>query len=232
MATKVWLLPLEIPCRRKEQSTHARELLKIVCDLEGIVLAEKTLLLPGLQLIEQFSTDLGLGLSITHSSQMVAIALSEADVGIDCEPKGRNRNWQGIAQQFFTAKEAEVIATVNSDQRESVFLRHWVLKEAYLKALHGSIFGDLNRLVLEGPRIAKVDDCGGQRIWRGWKLELFGCSIAVCSASGGPLIISQVHQTTSVIQALSTSLANEIKVVKVDSSGLLESRCSAPSLMC
>ena len=193
MATKIWLLPLKTASRRKEQSARARELLKQVCAWEGISPPENALKLPGLQLIEQFSTNLGLCLSIAHCPMMVAIALAETDVGIDCEHQGRNRNWLGIAQQFFTAKEAEAIAAARSDQRESVFLHHWVLKEAYLKAFHGSIFGDLNRLVLEDPRNAIVDDCGRQRSWGGWKLELLGCPIAVCSASSGPLIISQVQ---------------------------------------
>jgi len=213
VGTKVWLLPLETPCRRKEQSTRARELLKLVCDMEGIAFSEKDLVLPGLQLIEQFSTDMGLGLSISHCPKMVAIALAGADVGIDCEQKGRNRNWLDIAQQFFSAREAEVIAAASSDQRESVFLHHWVLKEAYLKTLRGSIFGDLNRLVLEESRSAKVDDCSSQRTLQGWKLELFDCSIAVCSASSGPLIISQVLSLAEgTPQPLSTSLAHKIRL--------------------
>ena len=217
MTTKVWLLALEAPCERRAQSSRARDLLKLVCAMEGLALTENTLELPGLQLIEQFSTRLGLGLSIAHCPGMIAIALAGADVGIDCEQKGRNRNWLGIAELFFTAKEAEVIAASSPSEQESVFLHHWVLKEAYLKVHRGSIFGDLNRLVLEEHRSAKVDGCGSQRIRRAWKLDLFDCPIAVCSASSGPLVIFQVQPPApgaieGTIQSLSTSLAHKISL--------------------
>ena len=136
-ATKIWLHLLDAASQRKKQSSRARELLRLVCDIEGIGIAENELLQPGLELIEFFSAKLNLGLSIAHCPKMIAIALAPGEIGIDCETKGKNRNWLGIANQFFTAREAEAIAAASPEERESVFLRHWVLKEAIHQSVPG-----------------------------------------------------------------------------------------------
>ena len=193
-ATKIWLHLLGTAIQRKKQSSQARELLRLVCAREGIGIADNELFQPGLELIEFFSTKLNLGLSVAHCSKMIAIALAPREVGIDCETKGKDRNWLGIASQFFTAREVKAIAAAGSKERESVFLRHWVLKEAYIKACRGSVFGDLNRLVVENNRTVRVEGCLMHNTWRAWELELCGCPIAVCSAFGGPLLISQVNR--------------------------------------
>ena len=225
--TKIWLHLLDAASQRKKQSSQTRELLGLICDIEGIGITENELLQPGLELIEFFSAKLNLGLSLAHCPKMIAIALAPGEVGIDCETKGKNRNWRGIANQFFTAREAEAIAAASSEERESVFLRHWVLKEAYIKACRGSVFGDLNRLVVENHRSVRIEDCTLIARWQAWELELCGCPVAVCSTSSGALLISRVNRLFSgvmgsVVQlsspspigqdSLSISLIKEIKV--------------------
>ena len=89
-------------------------------------------------------------LSIAHCVGLVAVALSEARIGVDCEACGRQRRWLKIAEQFFSDGEFRSIARAPTSSQERLFLRHWVLKEAYIKAIRGSVFGDLNRLQLTG----------------------------------------------------------------------------------
>ncbi len=196
--TKIWLHSLDTTRQRQEQSLRTRELLGLICDIEGIGITRNELLQPGLELIEFFSTELNLGLSLAHCPKMVAIALAPGKTGIDCETKGEHRDWLGIANRFFSAREAKVIAATGSEERESVFLRHWVLKEAWIKAQRGSISSDLNQLVVENPHSVRIEnpapDSAG---WQAWELELCDCPIAVCSASSGPLLISRVDRLFS-----------------------------------
>jgi phosphopantetheinyl transferase len=192
MATKVWLHPLESEQRRKRQSILARKLLRAICNLEGIGLSENELRLPGLELIELFSSRDNIGLSIAHCPGMLAIALGPDRVGVDCEVMGRRRNWQGIANVFFTPGEAQAVSAARPEDREAVFLRHWVLKEAHIKAIRGSIFGDLNRLVVDSELGPVVDNPDSTDIWRFRETEQSRSLIAACSSHGEEIVFLTV----------------------------------------
>jgi len=207
-ATKVWLYLLEAEPRRKKQSALVRDMLRVICATEGIDLGSSELNIPGLELVELFSSRYNTGLSIAHCRGMLAVALGPGRVGVDCELQGRRRNWQAIAQQFFTPAEAHTISAVRPENREPVFLRHWVLKEAYVKAIRGSIFGDLNRLTVTalGSELA-ILECNIQDNWRAWEIEVSGGMIAVCSSQSEAVVFSLVgslsnDSTTPVVTRL------------------------------
>jgi len=143
--------------------------------------------LTGRSLIRQLYKDFGLGISITHCPKLVAVALGKAPLGLDCEPLGRKRNWQRIADHFFSPEEAKTIADASIDERERVFLRHWVLKESYIKCFNGSVFGDLNRLVLtdlgETALVERRDDHNCRWAWVG---SFAGCVLGMYSSDACP----------------------------------------------
>jgi len=220
VGTNIWLFPMKSPQRRRGQSIVARNILRLACETEGVALTEKELALPGFDLIEVFAREKKRCLSISHCSSMVAVSLASDNVGIDCEAIGRCRNWQGIARQFFTAREADYIESSSAEDRELAFLRHWVLKEAYIKAIRGSIFGDLNRLIIDARYRMSIVDADHLKTWQAWSLELSSCPIAVCTSASGPLCISLVRKVSSnvaesVVQVQPTSMADEIKVCEV-----------------
>lgn len=154
--THLWLHPLAEPLSRRQQSARARELLAMMCTELDLRLSSAERSLKGEALLDVFSDRWGLWLSISHCPAAVAIALCEQPVGVDCEAPGKARDWCAIAEVFFSPTESEAIDRVGASQRETLFLRHWVLKEAYLKMQRGSVFGNLNDLVLEGPDRARL----------------------------------------------------------------------------
>ena len=170
MNTQVWLhKPNGESADRESQSKTARSLLAFACRSSGVKLNQTQLAMPGPDLMGLISREFGLTISITHCPKLVAVALGKGQLGLDCEATGRTRNWLGIADQFFTREEAVTIASASTAEHESVFLRHWVLKESYIKSIKGTVFGDLNRLTLtdfgESAKIEHRDRGQGRLAW-------------------------------------------------------------------
>lgn len=189
MTTQIWLQKLSKGSATRDiQSKSARLLLQLACRSSGVDLNAGHLVLPGTELINRVSKDYGLDISITHCSQLVAVALGRGRLGLDCEATGRRRNWQGIADHFFTPEEASTLANVSPFDLEHIFLRHWVLKESYIKSNRGSVFGDLNRLTLANlGKMARVERCEGDNNRWGWVGSFAGCVLGIyCSHTSPP----------------------------------------------
>lgn len=98
----------------------------------------------------------------SHSGGRLAVALGAGlRVGVDIErPRARPRAVE-LAQRFFTAPEAEALATLPESAREPAFLRLWCAKEAVLKAHGRGLAFGLDRLRFEGfadaPRLVEAD---------------------------------------------------------------------------
>jgi 4'-phosphopantetheinyl transferase len=56
------------------------------------------------------------------------------DVGVDVEAWDRPRKVVALADRFFSASEAAAVRALPAGLRESLFVRLWTLKEAYVKA--------------------------------------------------------------------------------------------------
>ena len=166
---------------RKSQSSNTRLLLKLALKAARISVPARLLGLSGTGLVQSIREHSGLEISLSHCPRMLVIALGREKLGVDCEARGRARNWPGIARQFFTPSEAAVIAATPPGEVEQVFLRHWTLKEAYVKANGGSIFGDLNKLTV-GSRSAAHDQGEDGERWQAWHSVVGNCGISVCIA--------------------------------------------------
>ena len=172
MSTQIWLhRPNNELTGRESQSKTARNLLALACRSSGVRLNQTQLALPGPELIGLIRKEFGLSISITHCPKLVAVALGKGQLGLDCEAAGRTRNWLGIAHHFFTGEEAITISSASTAEHENVFLRHWVLKESYIKSIKGSVFGDLNHLTLtdfgESAKVGHHDRGQGRWAWVG-----------------------------------------------------------------
>ncbi|MBK6738483.1 MAG: 4-phosphopantetheinyl transferase family protein [Haliea sp.] len=106
------------------------------------------------------------------------------DKALDCEAFGRKRNWQGIADQFFTECEADAIRQANSEMIECAFLLHWTLKEAFVKANEISIFGALNHLIVRSSTEVQLKGCGREH-WQAWHTAVGNCVLGVCFQDEG-----------------------------------------------
>ena len=83
------------------------------------------------------------GFNLSHSGEIVLLAIARGVApGIDVEAlRPRPRALQ-LAQRYFTAAEAAVLARLPEGDRQQTFYRLWTAKEAVLKALgRGLAFG-------------------------------------------------------------------------------------------
>ena len=67
--------------------------------------------------------------NVSHSGEVAMIAVTrERDVGVDVEQIKPRTHLDGVARRVFTAREREAI------DGDPAFYRHWVAKEAFVKA--------------------------------------------------------------------------------------------------
>ncbi|SNY90902.1 4'-phosphopantetheinyl transferase superfamily protein [Cohaesibacter sp. ES.047] len=85
--------------------------------------------------------------SLTHTGEMVACAITNYGlVGIDAERRDRKINLARLARDVLTLKERTRIARQAQAAQSEVFIRHWTLKEASLKAIGIGLNADLTTL--------------------------------------------------------------------------------------
>ncbi|MEH6490627.1 4'-phosphopantetheinyl transferase family protein [Halopseudomonas sp.] len=87
-----------------------------------------------------------INLSISHTQGLVALAMAPAGqcIGVDVEAWARPLRLQTLLAASMSLEDAQWCRTQPSP--EQAFLRHWTLKEAYLKALGCGIAADLGGL--------------------------------------------------------------------------------------
>jgi 4'-phosphopantetheinyl transferase len=77
-----------------------------------------------------------LAFNLAHSGELALVAVTGgAAVGVDLEQLRPIQEARAIARRYFAAQElADLEPHLGSGGADEVFLRHWTLKEAYLKA--------------------------------------------------------------------------------------------------
>jgi 4'-phosphopantetheinyl transferase len=71
----------------------------------------------------------------SDSGDVVAIAVTTAEVGIDIETNRTLRRADGLARRVCTRLELDALAKISEDERNGRILRLWTCKEAGLKAV-------------------------------------------------------------------------------------------------
>lgn len=78
-------------------------------------------------------------LSISHSRDLIAVALSNAPVGVDIEPIGSPRP-ERFAERVLNEKELEEYRSTPEDERLALLYRKWTEKESLFKRLGKAAF--------------------------------------------------------------------------------------------
>lgn len=112
--------------------------------------------------------------NLSHSEDLALCAMARGrQVGIDVERIRPVLEADQIAQDYFTAREAAALRDLCGDDKAEAFLRSWVLREAYAKAL-----GDGLSLAVEQQSDSLVREqssrlrhvAHGPREFSGWSL--------------------------------------------------------------
>jgi 4'-phosphopantetheinyl transferase len=110
--------------------------------------------------------------NLSHSGGLALIAVAHGiEVGVDVEEVKPRRDLAGLARRIFAAAERETIES--APDRERAFYRHWVAKEAFVKAT-GRGVASLRSLevLLEAPGGARIVHVAGDVEEAGrWTLE-------------------------------------------------------------
>jgi 4'-phosphopantetheinyl transferase len=95
--------------------------------------------------------------NVSHSGAAGLIAIAETDVGVDVEKVGPRQDLDGLARRIFTEREREAI-----DGDMASFYRHWVAKEAFVKATGRGIASVRSfEVLLDAPGGARLVHVGG-----------------------------------------------------------------------
>jgi 4'-phosphopantetheinyl transferase len=93
-------------------------------------------------------------------------------VGVDVEAiRPMGGDFEGISRSFFSAEEAEELASLPSAARLGAFFRCWTRKEAFVKAIGGGLSIPLDSFRVsmrleESPRLLRAADQGEDpRVW-------------------------------------------------------------------
>ena len=79
--------------------------------------------------------------SLSHTKELLFIAFSEENIGLDTESLHRKVDYEKICAKF-PCGEREKITSVET------FLKHWVVKESAVKYMGGTLAKDLKKLSL------------------------------------------------------------------------------------
>src|SRR3954463_6657168 len=96
--------------------------------------------------------------NVSHSGDAGLIAIArEKDVGIDVEQIKPRRDLDGLAKRVFTTREREAISG-----EARAFYRHWVAKEAFVKATGRGVASVRSfEVLLDAPGGARLVHVGG-----------------------------------------------------------------------
>jgi 4'-phosphopantetheinyl transferase len=137
-----------------------------------------------------------LHLALSHSSDLVAGAISAEPVGVDVECPQRQRDVTGLAALCCDVREQAQLQSLPADQREALFYALWTAKEAWLKR-HGEDLAP-RRLAQIHLAAASSETEAQVRVWRGkgWTLALAtpaGVSVRWHGPQPGLLCVWQVQ---------------------------------------
>src|SRR5262249_49090039 len=116
-------------------------------------------------------------------------------IGVDVEHMRREPDVDALAARFFAAEEIDALATLAAHERVTGFYRCWTRKEAYVKALGVSVWGQLTRFAVsidsESARFLRRDDAATEPAWCLYALPLDGAYV-------GALVVARADATIAV----------------------------------
>jgi 4'-phosphopantetheinyl transferase len=95
--------------------------------------------------------------SVTHSGQIIGIAISPQIIGFDIEQFRAIENMESIASEIFSESEQDQFLSLSKDQRSLAFFLLWTKKEALIKGLGRGLSYPLRDLDIGIPPLNQID---------------------------------------------------------------------------
>ncbi|MES2043760.1 MAG: 4'-phosphopantetheinyl transferase superfamily protein [Pseudomonadota bacterium] len=134
--------------------------------------------------------------SLSHSAEMMMLAIGDADVGCDIERIDPALDWQPLAEAFFTGAECTALAVLPPDAGRRAFFACWARKEAFVKALGLGLSYPLDAFdVSVGASAALLSGGAGWTIAAG--VGLCGYSTALVARDDAGQLVVQPMTTLS-----------------------------------
>jgi 4'-phosphopantetheinyl transferase len=96
--------------------------------------------------------------NISHAGEIVVVAFSDREIGVDVERHGRAR--LDVSSRFFHPDEHAMLLAADEVTRERLFTELWAIKESFVKYLGTGISRPLSsfRVSREGPRVVLYEE--------------------------------------------------------------------------
>ena len=128
--------------------------------------------------------------NVSHCGDLALFAFSpDLEVGVDVEQVRARARLDEIAGKYFSPAEAEMVAGLMDEERDSLFATYWTRKEALYKAIGTGIANrpaivDLSGMPAEGAEVSCPDEGGADASWFVRDIEVEdGYRASLCSAS-------------------------------------------------
>lgn len=86
--------------------------------------------------------------NLSHSGDAALLGVSRAPVGVDVEQLRSLPDSLSMAQRFFSEKEFIFLQSLHESERTLAFFKHWVCKEAFVKATGTGLVEQLHQVVV------------------------------------------------------------------------------------
>lgn len=146
--------------RKKYQSLTGYLLLKKVLEKKGIYSFEYRLDSNN----KPYLKDSSIFFNITHSNNIVALIISDSEVGIDCEMVDSNRDFNKLISYVFTDNEKQMYHKLKGELMIEFFYETWVKKEAYFKMKGTGLSKEFKNIELDYP-VTLIKDLLGNRYY-------------------------------------------------------------------
>jgi 4'-phosphopantetheinyl transferase len=135
--------------------------------------------------------------NLTHSAQRALLAVSAGhELGVDLEQVRSNIEALAISRHYFFGSERAAIEAAPSSERDTVFFRYWVAKEAVLKAQGIGLGFPLDRFRVEfvpGSGAARIESFDPVALEPAWTVRMLPCEsgwVGAVAARGTKWVIS------------------------------------------
>jgi len=117
--------------------------------------------------------------NLTHSEDRALLAVSDRrELGVDLEHVRTNVDALAISRHYFFGSERAAIEAASSAERDTVFFRYWVAKEAVLKAQGIGLGFPLDRFrvdFLPGGEAARIETFDPVALEPDWTVRMLPC---------------------------------------------------------
>jgi 4'-phosphopantetheinyl transferase len=94
----------------------------------------------------------GLCFSVSHAADIALIALASSAVGVDVERLPAPPRLDRVAARLLGAATTELLRALPAADRDRAFIHAWTQREAFVKAVGGTLFGTDDPLAFRWPR--------------------------------------------------------------------------------